>query len=165
MENSRKQKQTGDPVRAARVANLLRPEVLNAFDRTAFEHNGYWVWEGILTDTGRKQFAASLQKLQHMNDCILMDTDWAAIDFETRGLAPPPLEQITPEFWNLAVVDQSKCLASSDRRRVHICTNMDFSVRGQRWSRADTSRWGLCRNISLLDTMTSLWMSPQPIRR
>ena len=98
MRNSREQKQTDDPVRAASVDNLLRPEVLAAFDRTAFEHDGYWVWEGILTDTGRKQFTASLQKLQHMNDCILMDTDWTAIDFEARGLAPPPPEQITPEF-------------------------------------------------------------------
>ena len=98
VKNSREQKQTDDPARAARVDNLLRPEALAAFDRTAFEHDGYWVWEGILTDAGRKQFTASLQKLQHMNDCILMDTDWAAINFEARGLAPPPPEQITPEF-------------------------------------------------------------------
>lgn len=98
MKNSREQQQTGDPVRAGRVDNLLCPEVLNAFDRTTFEHDGFWVWEGILTDAGRKQFTASLQKLQHMNDCILMDTDWAAIDFESRGLAPPPPEQITPGF-------------------------------------------------------------------
>ena len=98
MKNLGKQKHTDGPVRTARVDNLLRPEVLDAFDRKAFEQDGYWVWEGILTDAGREQFAASLQKLQHMNDCILMDTDWAAIDFEGRGLAPPPPEQITPEF-------------------------------------------------------------------
>ena len=98
MKNSREQQQTDNPVRAARVDNLLRPEVLDAFDRTTFEQEGFWVWEGILTDAGRKQFTASLQRLQYMNDCILMDTDWAAIDFETRGLAPPPPDQITPEF-------------------------------------------------------------------
>ena len=98
MANSREQQQTDDAVRAARVDNLLRPEVLDAFDRTTFEQEGYWVWEGILTDEGQKQFTASLHQLQHMNDCILMDTDWTAIDFEARGLAPPPPEQITPEF-------------------------------------------------------------------
>ena len=98
MENSREQKQTDDAVRAERVDNLLRPEVLDAFDRTAFEQEGFWVWEGILTDEGQKQFTASLQQLQHMNDRILLDTDWAAIDFEGRGLPPPPPEQITPEF-------------------------------------------------------------------
>ena len=37
-----------------RVDNLLKLEVLEAFDRTAFEHDGYWVWEGILTDAARK---------------------------------------------------------------------------------------------------------------
>ena len=98
MKNSREQKQMDDAVRSARVDNLLRPEVLDVFDRTAFEREGFWVWEGILTDEGQKQFTASLQKLQHMNDRILMDTDWAAIDFEGRGLLSPPPEQITPEF-------------------------------------------------------------------
>ena len=92
MKNSREQKQ------AARVDHLLRPEVLDSFDRTVFEREGFWVWEGVLTDKGQKQFTASLQQLQHMNDHILMDTDWAAIDFEGRGLPSPPPEQITPEF-------------------------------------------------------------------
>ena len=98
MKNSREQKPTDDAVRAACVDNLLRPEVLAAFDRTTFEQEGYWVWKGILTDEGQKQFTASLRKLQYMNDCILMDTDWAAIDFEGRGLASPPSDQISPEF-------------------------------------------------------------------
>ena len=35
MKNSREQKQ------AARVDNLLRPEVLDAFDRTTFEQEGF----------------------------------------------------------------------------------------------------------------------------
>lgn len=62
--------------------NILRPEVLAAFDRTSFERDGYWVWTGVLTDdAGRKQWTASLQKLQHINDCIIMDTDWGAVDF------------------------------------------------------------------------------------
>ena len=90
--------QTDDVAPGNRLHDLLRPEVLAAFDRTSFEHDGYWVWEGILTDVGRKQWTASLQKLQHMNDCIIMDTDWAAIDFAGRGLQPPLPETITPEF-------------------------------------------------------------------
>ena len=98
MKNSREQKQTDDAMRTARVDNLLRPEVLDAFDRTAFEQEGFWVWEGILTNEGQKQWRANLKKLQQMNDAVLTDTDWTAIDFEARGLAPPPSEQITPEF-------------------------------------------------------------------
>ncbi len=69
----------------SRVHDLLRPEVLAAFDRTAFERDGYWVWEGVLSDAGRKRWTASLQKLQRMNDSIITDTDWAAIDFAGRG--------------------------------------------------------------------------------
>ena len=90
--------QTDDLSSASRVDGLLRPEVLAAFDRKTFERDGYWVWEGILTDAGRKQWTASLQKLQQMNDDILMHTDWAAIDFAARGLKPPLPEQIAPEF-------------------------------------------------------------------
>ena len=81
-----------------RVDNLLKLEVLEAFDRTAFERDGYWVWEGILTDAARKQWTASLQKLQQMNDAILTDTEWNAIDFEGRGFPQPLPEQIAPAF-------------------------------------------------------------------
>lgn len=91
-------RQTDTVAPASRVHDLLRPEVLQAFDRTFFEREGYWVWEGILTDAGRKRWTESLQKLQQMNDEIVMDTDWAAIDFAGRGLQPPLPEQITPEF-------------------------------------------------------------------
>jgi hypothetical protein len=81
-----------------RLHDLLRPQVLAAFDRAAFEREGYWVWEGILTDAGRKQWTASLQRLQQMNDDIVMDTDWAAIDYAAHGMEPPPPEKLTPEF-------------------------------------------------------------------
>ncbi|HCQ04080.1 MAG TPA: hypothetical protein DIT99_26820 [Candidatus Latescibacteria bacterium] len=83
---------------AGRVDDLLRPEVLNAFDRNTFEHDGFWAWEDILTDAGRRQWTASLQKVQQMNDEIIMDTDWAAIDFAGRGLQPPEPEKITQAF-------------------------------------------------------------------
>lgn len=78
--------------------DLLRTEVLGAFDRASFERDGYWVWEEILTDLGRRKLTSSLQKLQQMNDRILMDTDWARINFKERGLEPPPCTQITQEF-------------------------------------------------------------------
>ena len=87
-----------DKMCAGAIPDLLRPEVLDAFDRETFERDGYWVWEGVVTDAGCNQWTANLKKLQQMNDGILMDTDWAAIDFEGRGLAPPPPEQITPQF-------------------------------------------------------------------
>jgi len=81
----------------AHVPDLLRPEVLAAFDRAAFERDGYWVWDNVLTDAGRRQFTASLQNLQDMNDRILMETDWAAIDYESLGLPRPAPESITPQ--------------------------------------------------------------------
>lgn len=81
-----------------RLEELLRPEVLAAFEREAFEREGYWVWENVLTDEGRARWSASLEKLQGMNDAIVRDTDWGAIDFGTRGLDPPEPEKITPQF-------------------------------------------------------------------
>ena len=82
----------------ARLSNLLRPEVLNAFDRPFFEREGYWVWEGILTDAGRAQWKTSLQKLQALNDAIVTGTDWGAIDYTSRGLTAPVPEKTTAEF-------------------------------------------------------------------
>ena len=81
---------------------------LTPFDRTAFEREGYWIWEGILTDAGRRQWTDSLRKLQELNDRVLVDTDWGAIDFESRGLPPPPPDQITAEFLN-------SCCGGSER--------------------------------------------------
>ncbi len=101
-------KQTHHSTPTVRVANLLRQDVLNAFDRTAFEREGYWIWEGILTDAGRRQWTDSLRKLQELNDRVLVDTDWGAIDFESRGLPPPPPDQITAEFLN-------SCCGGSER--------------------------------------------------
>ena len=50
---------------------LLRPEVLAAFDRGFFEREGYWVWDGVLTDEGRRRWTATLQRLQGLNDSFL----------------------------------------------------------------------------------------------
>jgi hypothetical protein len=80
---------------SGRVNDLLRPEVLAAFDRVRFEQQGYWVWEQILTDAGCRQWTASLQRLQGMNDAIVVDTDWGAIDYPSRGLVAPKPEDVT----------------------------------------------------------------------
>ncbi|MBT3604582.1 MAG: hypothetical protein HN521_16110 [Candidatus Latescibacteria bacterium] len=69
-----------------RLTDLLRPEVLTSFDRETFEREGYWVWENVLTDEGRHRWTASLEKLQQMNDEIVMDTDWEAIDPQMMDL-------------------------------------------------------------------------------
>ena len=81
-----------------RLEDLLRPEVLAAFDRSFFEREGYWVWDGILTDAGRAQWKKSLQKIQAINDAIVTGTDWSAIDYKSRGIADPDPEKITTEF-------------------------------------------------------------------
>ncbi len=106
---------------ANRLHDLLRPEVLAAFDRSFFEREGYWVWEGILTDAGRQQWTASLRKLQQMNDDIIMDTDWAAIDFAGRGLQPPLPESITPQARaaNCGGSEQLNLLPSGARTYMH----------------------------------------------
>ena len=80
-----------------RLDDLLRPDVLDAFDREQYERDGFWVWDGILTDAGRQRWSASLKRLQAMNDEILMQTDWQTIDFEGCGLKRPPAENFTPE--------------------------------------------------------------------
>ena len=38
--------QTDDGAPVSRLHDLLRTEVLAAFDRASFEREGYWVWEG-----------------------------------------------------------------------------------------------------------------------
>ena len=81
-----------------RLPDLLRPEVLAAFDRDTYEREGYWVWENVLTDEGRVRWTASLQKIQDLNDSIVMETDWGGIDWAARGLTSPDPDRITPEF-------------------------------------------------------------------
>lgn len=79
------------------MSDLLNTDVLRAFDRQQFEREGYWVWQGILTAEGRQRWTESLQRLQQMNDTIVQRTDWAAIDYEPRGLIAPEAATITPE--------------------------------------------------------------------
>jgi hypothetical protein len=95
MTNARNRNTSG-----VRLKDLLHPHVLAAFDRTTFEREGYWVWEGILTDAGRRQWVASLQNLQAMNDSIVAGTDWLQVDFTGRGLTAPDPAKVTPEALN-----------------------------------------------------------------
>ena len=76
---------------------MLKPEVLAAFDRAMFEREGYWVWEGVLTELGRIQWVQSLRQLQAMNDVVVLATNWAAIDFARHGLVAPDPDTITFE--------------------------------------------------------------------
>ena len=91
--------------------DLLRPEVLAAFDRESFERQGYWVWDGVLTDEGLRRWTATLQRLQAMNDAVLTGTDWGAIDYAARGLPAPDPEVHTPEFL-------ATCRGGSEQMRV-----------------------------------------------
>jgi len=79
---------------AAPPPQLLRPDVLAAFDRERWERDGLWVWEGVLTTEGRERMAASMAGLQEIHDHMIRHTDWDGIDWEGRGL-PPPLEGAT----------------------------------------------------------------------
>ena len=96
---------------AAAPPDLLRPEVLAAFDRQLFERQGYWVWDGVLTDEGRRQWTATLQRLQAMNDAVLTKTDWGAIDYAARGLPAADPQVYTPEFL-------ATCRGGSEQMRV-----------------------------------------------
>ncbi len=105
----------------ARLDELLRPEVLAAFDRAAFEREGYWVWEGVLTEAGRERFTASLERLQQLNDDIIMATDWGAIDYAARGLKPPAPEELGIEARQrtLGGCEAVRCLPGDGRAYMH----------------------------------------------
>ena len=95
-----------------RLENLLRPDVLARFDREKFERDGYWVWEGILTDEGQTKITATLQRLQAMQDYMVMHTDWAeGIDWAARDLPPPPRERLTTEWRQSRVCGGSEQLS------------------------------------------------------
>ncbi|MED5414052.1 MAG: hypothetical protein VYC64_03805 [Candidatus Latescibacterota bacterium] len=82
---------------SARLDRLLHPEVLAAFDRDVYERDGYWVWDGILTDEGRARWSESLQRVQSLNDAIVANSDWGRVQFAAHGLAAPDADKITPE--------------------------------------------------------------------
>ena len=113
---------TTDPApNSARLSDLLKPEVLAAFDRAGFEREGYWVWEGILTEAGRERFTSSLEKLQQLNDDIIMATDWGAIDYAARGLEPPAPEELVIEARQrtLGGCEAVRCLPGDGRGYMH----------------------------------------------
>ena len=90
---------------------LLRPEVLAAFDRGFFEREGYWVWDGVLTDEGRRRWTATLERLQGLNDSFLQRTDWGALDYAGMGLTAPDPEVHAPGFL-------ASCCGGSEQMRV-----------------------------------------------
>ncbi len=104
----------------SQLKDLLRTEVLRNFDRDSFERNGYWVWEGILTDAGRKNLTATLQHVQKKSDDMVMNTNWAAIDFAGRGLAPLEPTKITSEFLSTCIGGKRLGLFISEELRKYM---------------------------------------------
>lgn len=113
---------TGPKNPACRLERLLDPAVLQAFNRSQFEREGYWVWEGVLTEEGRTRFISSLIELQRKNDTIAMDTDWEAIDFAGRGMDPVIPENVTPEAKAACCggSEQDRFMSRNWRAKMHI---------------------------------------------
>ena len=95
-----------------RLEDLLRPEALAEFDREKFERDGFWLWSSALTDAGRERMTGNLQRLQAMQDYMVLETDWAAgIDWGRRGLPPPPPDRVTHEWRQSRVCGGSEQLS------------------------------------------------------
>ena len=154
------------PPGAEPCRDLLRPEVLAAFDRERFEREGYWVWDGVLTDEGRRRWTATLRRLQAMNDALLTGTDWGAVDYAARGLPAPDPKTCTPE--SLAA-----CCGGSEQMRVIQLTPglrdymKDHGLFGPGTVPASdgSSGRGSCPSTTPLPTTTSSSTRPPPIRR
>ena len=94
-----------------RLEQLIRPSALEAFDREQFERDGYWLWAGALTDAGRVAIKDTLVRLQEMQDYMVMETPWTAIDWQRRGLPPPPADRLTAEWRSSRVCGGSEQLS------------------------------------------------------
>jgi hypothetical protein len=91
---------------------LIRPQVLESFDRDAFERDGYWVWSNALTDVGRRKLTDTLVGLQSMQDHMIMCTDWLhGIDWKSRGLPVPPEDRLSEEWLTRHVIGGSEQLS------------------------------------------------------
>jgi hypothetical protein len=86
---------------------IYDPEMLAAFDPEQFRRDGYVCFPGIMTPACRKQWSASLRRLQEIQDFMIWNTDWDNMDWgaqrELNGQplsgkgAPTPEKPITPE--------------------------------------------------------------------
>jgi hypothetical protein len=69
---------------------LFRPGKLEEFDREKYDRDGYYVFPDILTEWATQNFAASLRRLQGINDFLVMNTPWADVDWEKYNVPTPP---------------------------------------------------------------------------
>ena len=88
---------------------LFRPGWERAFDGSAWERDGVLVLPGVLTDTARELWLASLQRLQRISDTIVCETPWA----DCRAWAP------------LGLVPTRPPLSSADKAR--LCGGCEIS--------------------------------------
>jgi hypothetical protein len=66
-----------------------------AFDRAAFDRDGYWVWDGIMLESCRQRLTEALKRVQTLGDEMVMQ-DWDSVDYGALGLTPPT-RSYTPE--------------------------------------------------------------------
>ena len=94
------------------IEPLIRPDALKAFDRAAFERDGYWLWSDALTDAGRTRVTETLIGLQSMQDYMIMHTDWShGIEWASRGLPKPPEDRLSEEWLHDNVIGGSEQLS------------------------------------------------------
>ena len=84
---------------AASVAALHEVEVFDmdapcvrAFTRSQFDHDGYYLWPGLLTAAGRDAVQAACMRIQQLQDDRWLGAEWESIpasEWETRGLHRP----------------------------------------------------------------------------
>ncbi len=54
---------------------LLRPGLLESFDQEAWERDGFVVFPGGLTNWAKAQFSSALQRVQAIDDHLILHTD------------------------------------------------------------------------------------------
>jgi hypothetical protein len=60
-----------------------------SFDAQRLQRDGYVVLPGIMTGATRRRWKAACIDVQQLNDRLLMETDWASVDWGACGLEQP----------------------------------------------------------------------------
>ena len=74
---------------------IFRPEVLAKFDEGEFRRTGFHAFPAIMTDEARTQWTAACQLVQTVNDRLIDETNWPAVDWGGAGLVAPPSGSVT----------------------------------------------------------------------
>eukprot|EP01052_Picozoa_sp_SAG31_P036996 SAG31_NODE_4701_length_3023_cov_28.325239_1_plen_220_part_00 len=59
---------------------------VHSFDKTAWDRDGFIVFQGGLTDWATQEFRSSLRRIQAIDDHIIMNTDWRGTDWPAFGI-------------------------------------------------------------------------------